>query len=67
MNIAQYAIDFAVTSAIVLVVSVIVSFLYSLIVVGSGVIDWQTSVRFALILGIALPSIHQWEKKQSRK
>lgn len=67
MNITKYAIDFAVTFASVLVVSVIVTFLYSLIVHGSGVIDWETSFRLAIILSIALPWIHQREKKQSQK
>jgi hypothetical protein len=67
MNITKYAIDFAVTFAVVLVVSVTVTFLYSLIVHGSGVIDWETSFRLAIILGIALPWIHQREKKQSQK
>lgn len=67
MNMTKYAIDFAVTFAIVLVVSVIVTFLYSLIVHGLGVIDWETSFRFAIILGIVLPWIHQREKKQSEK
>jgi hypothetical protein len=67
MNITKSAIDFAITFALVLVVSVAVTFLYSLIVHGAGVIDWETSFRFAVILGIVLPWIHQREKNQNRK
>lgn len=63
MNFAKFAKNFAVTFAVVLVVSVIVTFLYSLIVHGAGVIDWETSFRFAIILGITLAWIQQREKK----
>jgi hypothetical protein len=63
MNFAKFARNFAVTFAIVLVVSVIVTFLYSLIVHGAGVIDWETSFRLAIILGIVLAWIQQREKK----
>jgi hypothetical protein len=67
MNMRKYAVDFAITFTVVLLVTVIVTFLYSLIVHGSGVIDWETSFRFAIIFGIILPWMHQREKKQSGK
>jgi len=67
MTTAKYAIDFVVTSAIVLLASVAVTFLYSLIIHGSGVIDWETSIRFAIVLGIALPWIHQRDRKNREK
>jgi len=63
MNFAKFARNFAITFAVVLVVSVIVTFLYSLIVHGAGVIDWETSFRLAIILGIVLAWIQQREKK----
>jgi len=63
MNIKKYAINFTIIFTIALVVNIIVSFLYSLIVHGLGVIDWETSFRFAIVLGIALPWIRQREKK----
>jgi len=63
MNIKKYAINFTIIFTIALVVNIIVSFLYSLIVHGSGVIDWETSFRFAIVLGIVLPWIRQREKK----
>ena len=58
--------DFAITFAIVLVVSVIVSYFYSLIAHGAGSIDWETSVRFALIFGIVFPAIREIERRQKR-
>ena len=63
MNFAKFAKNFAATFAIVLVVSVIVTFLYSLVVHGAGVIDWEASFRLSIILGIALAWIQQREKK----
>ena len=40
---------------IVLVVSIIVTYLWNLVVHGSGLVDWEVSLLFALSLGIALP------------
>jgi hypothetical protein len=65
MNIKKYAIEFADTFIKVLLVGMIITFLSHLIIHGSGVIDWETSLRLALILGIALPWIRQRKKKQS--
>ncbi|MCK4699859.1 MAG: hypothetical protein KAT38_05980 [Bacteroidales bacterium] len=58
--------DFAITFAIVLVVSVIVSYFYSLIAHGAGSIDWETSFRFAVIFGIVFPAIREIERRQKR-
>jgi len=67
MHTTKYGIDFAFTFAIVLLVNVIVTFLFSLIIHDSGVIDWETSFRFAIMFGIILTWIRQREKKQSEK
>lgn len=58
MKIRKLLIDFVITFAIALVVSEIVTFLYNLLVHGAGTVDSETSFRFAIILGIALPWIH---------
>jgi len=63
MNIKKFLTDFLTTFVVVLVVSVIVTFLYSLIVHGAGYADWETSFRFAVILGIALPLLRSREGK----
>ncbi len=55
MNFKKLAPEFAINFIIALVVSVIVTYLFNLIVHSSGVIDWETSFRFALILGIVIP------------
>jgi hypothetical protein len=58
MNIKKVLIDFAATFALILVVAAIVTYLYSLIVHRAGTIDWETSFRLAIILGIVFP-IHR--------
>ena len=63
MKIKKFAIDFIIIFAITLLISVIVTFLYSLAVRGLGVVDWETSVRFAIVFGIVLSWIQQREKK----
>lgn len=67
MSIKQYAFDFIVMFAIVLVVNLIVTFLYGLVVHGSGVLDWESAFTFAISLGIILPWVRWREKKESAK
>jgi hypothetical protein len=63
----QYVIDFAVMFAVVFVVNLTVTFLYTLIVHGSGVIDWESAFRFGIMLGLILPWMRRREKKQREK
>ncbi len=55
MNVKKLLPDFAVTFAIALVTSAIVTFLYNLLVHNEGIIDWETSIRYGLVLGIVIP------------
>ena len=55
MKIKRFLIDFAVVFAVTLVVAAIVTYLWNLIAHGQSAVDWETSFRFAIILGIALP------------
>lgn len=48
----RFLIGFVLYFVIVLVVASATTFLYSLLVEGTGVFDWRTSVTFAIILGI---------------
>ena len=50
--------EFIIVFPITFVVAAVVSFLYSLIVHGVGVVDWGTAFRMGFILGLALPVIH---------
>jgi hypothetical protein len=63
MKTIRFAVEFAFDFVTVLAVSAAVTFLYSLIAYSSGIIDWGTSFRLALILGIVLPIVTHREKK----
>lgn len=62
MRMKNLLIGFVVTFPLVLVISAGIGYCYSLLVHGLGVAYWVSSVRLAIILGIALPWIHEWEK-----
>jgi hypothetical protein len=61
MRIKNLFIGFIVTFPLVLVVSACVGYCYSILVHGSGLTYWVSSFHLAIILGIALPWIHEWE------
>ena len=54
METKKLLIDFVAIFVLTLVVTAVVTFLYSLVVHGVGIIDWETAFRFAIILGIVL-------------
>jgi len=64
VNIKQYVFDFVLMFVIVFVVNLAVTFLYTLIVHGSGIMDWESAIRFGLMLAIILPWMRRAEKKQ---
>lgn len=47
--------DIGVTAAITFIVAAVVTYLYSLLVHGAGVVDWGTAVQLALVFGLVLP------------
>lgn len=55
MKIKNLLIGFMTTFAVTLVAAAIVTYLWNLIAHGQSAVDWETSFRFAIILGIALP------------
>ena len=55
----KYITDFVLTFAVTLVVSAVVTYVYSLIAHGAGHVDWETAIRFAIILGIVLTWLKQ--------
>jgi len=67
MNIKQIFVYFVGLFALIFVVSVIVTFLYSLIVHGTGIVDWETAFRLAIILGLVLTWTNVREKKKNKR
>jgi hypothetical protein len=59
MNIKKLLPDFTITFIVTLVTNLVVTYLYNLLVHNSSVIDWETSIRFGLILGIVLPLVNK--------
>jgi hypothetical protein len=57
MQVKRLLVDVFTVFSISLVVSVIVTWLWNLVVHKAGSIDWETSLRFAIVLGITLPWI----------
>jgi hypothetical protein len=43
--------------------SIIVSYLYGLLIHGVGVIDWEGGFRMGIILGIVIPVVQYYGKK----
>lgn len=52
MNIKKLLVDFVTVLAVTLIVSVVVTLLWSLSVYGTNAVDWETSFRLAVIFGI---------------
>jgi hypothetical protein len=57
MDVKKLLVEVLTVSAATLVVSIIVTLLWNLVVHRTGTIDWETSCRFAIVLGIILPWI----------
>jgi len=64
MNISRFLLDFVVVFAIAFLVAALASFLLSLVVHGSGVVDWEHAVRLGIIIAVILPLLKIWEKKR---
>jgi hypothetical protein len=63
MDIKKLLLIFGGIFVLALVVTAITTYLYSLLVHGTGIIDWETSIRSAITLGIILTWI---ETKKSK-
>jgi hypothetical protein len=63
MKMNKLATDFVIAFTVILVVSLIVTFLYNLLVYRTSMIDGESSFRLALILGISRSFLRQREKK----
>ena len=67
MNFKKIAIEFIIVFAITLLVCVGVTFFWSLVFHGVGIVDWETSFRFATLLGIIIPIIDSRKRMKSKE
>ena len=63
MNIKKLLVDFVTVFAVSLIVLVIVTLLWNVTFHGTSTIDWETSVRFAIVFGIIFPWIETRRSK----
>ena len=64
MNIKKLLISFVTIFAVTLVVAAIVTYLWNLIRHGQSAVDWETSFRLAIILGIVVPVIRAMRSRK---
>jgi hypothetical protein len=55
MNVKRLLTHIGVTFVLVFVVAAVVSWLWSLVAHGSGAVDWESTFRLAVILGLVIP------------
>lgn len=67
MNFKKVLISFIIGFAITFIVSGLVTYLYSLGFHETGKIDWETSFRLAIIIGIIFPVIEARKGKSEGK
>lgn len=63
MNALRSVREFALFFALTFVVTAAVSFLWSLVAHGSGIVDWGSAVRLGIILGVVLAWRHAREPR----
>jgi hypothetical protein len=64
MSIKKLAVEFITVFAVALVITVIVTYLWNIIGHGESTMDWETSIRFAIIFGITLTWVKSREIKE---
>lgn len=63
MKIKRILLNVILTFAITLIISALVTLLWNLLIEKTGaVVDWETSFRLAIIIGIVLPIAGRREK-----
>jgi hypothetical protein len=64
MNIKKLVVEFVTVFVVALVVTAVVTFLWNFIGHGESTIDWETSLRSAIVFGIILTWAKSREKKE---
>ncbi len=62
MDFKKFVTGFITVFAITLLVTIGVTFLWSLIFHGAAIIDWETSFRSAILFGIIFPLVNSRKK-----
>ena len=62
----QFIKEFMIFFVLTFVVTAVVTFLYNTIAHGLSIVDWETSIRFALIFAIVFPTMQVLQTKKSK-
>ena len=62
MKFRRLITEFLIITALVFPVSLLVGFIYELVIHGKGKIDWIVSLRLSVFFGIILPLINSWDR-----
>ncbi len=65
MNVRIVFWDFVANFSLTIVVAAVVTFFWSLIAHGSGIINWEISFVLAIVMSAVLAS-HKWQEMKSR-
>ena len=57
MKLRRWLVETLLVFSVTLLVSLVVSVTWSLVVHGTRTLDWETSFRFAIVLGLLVPWI----------
>jgi hypothetical protein len=64
MRAKNLLVDMAITIPVTFVTAAIVTYVYSLIAHGTGVVNWETAFDLGFIIGIALPVANMAARRQ---
>ncbi len=67
MQTKNFFIDFVTTFVITLIAAIVVTFLWNLIGSGSAGVDWATSFRLAIILGVSISIMNRRKKTEKEE
>jgi hypothetical protein len=64
MNYRRIGQSFVVYFVLVFIVNALVTFLYNTLLHGTGLVDWESSLRFAVIFGVVFPVAGELERSK---
>ena len=67
MNTKMFLVDMAITVPVTFIVAAVVTYLYSLIAHGAGVVDWAEAVYLAFVIGLVLPLTRARNGKDAKR
>ncbi len=66
MNIKQLLLEALVFFVLTFIVTAGVSYLYSLLVHGTGAFNWDSAIQFAIIFGIVFPIVNATGRRKKK-